>query len=530
MQKIKFFDECFILFDIFFSFFYNKFMKDLKKVKDQTKKPAKPVKEKEKLKTGAPKQKPNKAQAVKNPIDKKMLVIIISIISVAVIAAVTIAIVCIVSGKNKPAQLAAIEVMVAGKTTGYSAFDQFDDDGMALRVRYQDGTEDVVYDGWSYCYVSTDAETVYHTDHFYAGETKVKIDYGGKSCFLSIEKVAKLVQDYQIELTEYSQIKTGQNVAFPMQYLSLTKLDGAAAENNKLEFVYCTNFTNYLDYAPATSSEGTQTLGGAPSKAGFYKVFAKIPGDKNHKDVFSNVVEFALIDEQEIAICAKQGEQFFGFKELADATAANPNVPNQISPNYIEFEVATEGENRVIKYYSTFAESGNVMIFSDHITLINGLKKTQISFKNDKISYQNAQNVTKMLTKWNIPAYLGTYKMTISQQVADLLNMSTLGGKVCTLQIGYDNVKKDGVVYFTLDIARIGTDEIWHDETLVGVVNHAINTDGESSLVFTAVGSNTVEKLFALEDIDVNVRLNSILVSMTGDERAVSNGTYQRQI
>lgn len=467
-----------------------------------------------------------KSESEKKTIDKKKLTIIISIAIAAV--AIVVSFICIIVVATKPATISTIDVASANKTTGYKAFDIFDDDGLTLKATYSDGTISIIEDGWTVSYVSINGDNeTYHGDCFYGGETKVKINYQDKSCYLTISEVEKINQDYQVSVSEYSQIATGSQVSLPEEFVSIKNLQGQTATGVNYEIVYCTSFDDFSNYQTTTSANGAMVNGGSPSSVGFYKAFIKINGDRNYNEVVSNVVDFAIIDENQISLCASDTETTFGWRDLSDKSLFIPTESDPLNPNYIEFDIVTVDNKKLINYSSTFAGKGLAMIFSDHITLVSNNEKTQILQKNNKILINNGEI---SLVKWEVPAYLGIYQMTISSGTASEYNINLKEeDKLCKLKIYYDETAKDGKIYFELNCVWTlpqSDSDLYSYETYKGYVVYAIGQDGKGSLTFNVLMSGDTVMLFKVNNIIPNEEISKISVEYNYENLQLSNGEY----
>lgn len=397
------------------------------------------------------------------------------------------------------------------KQSGYKAFDTFDDGGLQLKATYSDGSFVILNDGWTISYLSADsALQPSHTDCFYGGEDSVKIKYQNKSITLRLlDDVKKINRGVSAILEEYSQIKTDNIKEFPADNI---KIMDSQAQSISLDYeiVYCTSFEDYENYEPTTTQDGATTEGGVPTNAGTYKVFAKVFGDKNYDDVLSNVVEFNIVSQDSIDLFAKEGEEFFAFKEVFDVAPENPV--------YIEFEMSEINE---VLYFSTFAGNGKAMIFADHITLVSEDEKTQIIYENDEILLQNGE---KTLKKWVIPSFIGIYEMTITPEMA-AGHMEISENQTCTLEIYYDKNDKDGKIMFTLNCIWFlphGNSDMWERVQYEGVASYSPST---KRLSFDLLNRTN---LFAIQCESSVIQLENILVNIPGAGNELSNGEYVR--
>ena len=458
----------------------------------------------------------------KKILTKKQIIIISSISAAVFVVALTI-ILCLVLIKpaNNPSYptLSSIEVHVAGKTTDYKAFDEFDDDGLKLKATYSDESTTTIAAGWTIWYVSqSGTEESLHNDCFYGGETKVKIEFNGKYCYLNVEEVERIESSLNVEISRYSQIYNGNVARLPQENINVKNSNGESVANASYEIVYCKTFNNFDDYQPTTSIDGALTEGGAPSKTGTYKVFVKLIGDKNYFDKCSNVVELNVVDETKTGLFALNGEDFFAWKEQT--------IPIPTDPAYIEFELMTENNKKVIKYYSTFAGNGFAYIYSDGIELNGDNEKTQIYLENDRISIKSGETTLK---KWNIPGYLGSYERVVTPEYVDEnFGLYLEQEQNCKLEIYVDNELNDGKVYFTYEL-------LWRDgenlsmEIIEGFVVYSEPQSGTSSLAFNVLDGNDVTNLFIISGVLESEELDVINITIEGlSEAAISNGEYQR--
>lgn len=490
-----------------------------KKVSSEKHLPAKNARQKNEKRK---KEKKSKDKKEKKPLTKKQI-ILISSISAAVLVAILAVVLCLVLIKPAKAPdyptLSAIEVKVASKTTGYKAFDQFDDDGLILKATYSDESTKEILEGWTISYISQSGETeTMHSDHFYGGETKVKINYLGRTCYLMVDEVEKIESDLQITLERHSQIQTGEVINLPSEKLKITNDDGDSVAGASYELVYCKTFNSVVDYELTSSEDGSQAEGGAPKKVGTYKVFAKLLGDKNYFDKLSDVVELNIVDETQTGLFAQSSEDFFAWKEQV--------IPVPTDPSYVEFELVTDNNGKNIKFYSTFAGSGFAYIYSDGIELICDNEKTQISLENNEISIKNSQTTLK---KWNIPAYLGVYERIVTPEyVADNFHLTLAEEETCKLDIYIDDTQKDGKVYFSYDLLwRNG--ETLSMQRIEGFVTYSKSQSGIGNLAFNVINEDVISNLFTISGISENDRLSVIEILIQGvSEAAVSNGEYQR--
>ena len=401
------------------------------------------------------------------------------------------------------------------KTSGYKAYDCFDDDGLVLKANYSNGGFVIVQSGWTYQYVFGEGDNqVYHTEYFYGGESKIKINYENKSIMLNIDEVEKINQDLTITINEYSQIQTGTQINIPTNYISVKDLTNQTLDNVSYQLIYCKDFVDYLNYQPTTTEDGASVEGGAPAMVGSYKVFAKAAGDTNYKHLYSNVAEFNIIDETNIDLLPQQNEEFFAWKE--------DKKFNQ-SQEYIQFEIEEIDGIKTLTYNSSFAENGYAMIFSNHITLINGNEKVQIRLENNKILINN--NIE--LKKWTIPSYVGTYQKTITTEDASDNGYLLLNDKICKLEIFVDEYKKDGKTYFKLDILCINGETLI-DGCYEGVVEYSIGQNGVGSLSFQTIEDDRITNLFLINDISLNQSISQINIMLMSPMDSLSNGIYQK--
>lgn len=495
-----------------------------KKIKKESKEKKVDKKKAEKIKIKKEKNvKSEEKQKKSKKINKKTLIILISSIS-AFLLALTLTLCLIFIKPNKGYELENIEVFTVGKVSGYKAFDEFNSEGFKIKANYSDGTFVILEQGWSMSYVSIDGQTT-HDDCFYGGENKIKIIYNEKTCFANIEPVEKINRELIITATEYSQIYTGNRINIPASFVSVKDFDEVSISNPEFKVVYCTEFNNYSDFVQTTIAEGSVVNGGAPSKIGNYKAFVLISADQNYNELKSNVVDFCIVDESQINLCAKNNETFFGWRELSDATLQNPNLENPLDPTYIEFEIIENNGIKELKYHSSFADDGIAMIFDDHINLISDFGVSKIKFENNKISINNNE---KNLQKWFIPSYLGEYKMIITPEEAEAFDIILTENYECSLHIYYDNENKDGKISFTLTCMEIPPQTtVVNYLSLSGSATYAIGQNGIGSLSFKYISGGSITELFLISNIQPDQSLNSILVDMSNNEGLfISCGEY----
>lgn len=398
------------------------------------------------------------------------------------------------------------------KTSGYEAFDEFDDSGLQLKATYSDGSFVILSDGWTISYVSENNGTeTLHNDFFYGGENQIKIEYNEKFLNLSLsEEVEKVDREIIIKVEEFAQIKSENISEIPRENVTIINADDQLINLN-YELVYCSNFENYSNYQPTAMQDGVTRVGGVPTNVGTYKVFARVRADKNYNEVVSNVVEFNIVDKETIDVFAKDGEEFFAFKEVSEIALENPA--------YIEFEMS---ENNELLYYSTFIENGYVMVFSDHMTLVSDNEKLQITYENNEILFDNGE---KTLKKWIVPSYVGTYEMTVTPEMAAEYYMEMSENQTCSLEIYYDENSKDGKINFTLDCIWFlpqGNSDMWEIIQYEGVVSYSPSTQRLSFDLLD--GTN----LFAIQCESSTIQLENVLVNIPGAGNELSNGEYIR--
>lgn len=413
--------------------------------------------------------------------------------------------------------VSSLTVIATGRLSGYDAFDSLDCEGLVLKATYSNGLVVDITSGYSISYCFKDnPNQPYHTDYFYAGETKVKITFGEAYCFLTVDEVAKINRSYTIELEEYSQIYNGNRIEIPKENVVIKNSQGQVVNKN-FKLVYCSTFNDYYNNLKTTTNHGAIVQGGAPSHVGEYKVYAMIEGNDNFNNLYSNVVEFNIIDESNIDLCAKENEKFFGFKEASQIA--------KLDPYYIQFEVQSENNNKKLKYHSTFAGDGEAMIFSDHITLIGENEKTQIRLENDKIYFQNSE---KILNKWITPSYLGTYQKTITPEDASQFGIIFNEDEICKIEIFIDEDKKDGKVHFKFDLWWKLTDEICNNEIIEGYVFYSEDQAGTGNLAFNRIDGDRIINLFSINEISNSHQLTSFIINMAAEQAQISNGQYTR--
>lgn len=541
-----------ILIDIFLYIFYNKFMEKqnkLNKVDENldtkfnqkkteiSKKPVinktsktvnksntKKVINKKKLNDSnkpekGDKQTGEKVKKTHKPLSKKQIILISSISVAAVVLVLTI-VLCLVFIKPKTPEitLSKIEVLRSPtKLSGYQAFEEFDDDGLVLKATYSDDSTRDVYEGWQVLYVSSDNIT--HTDGFYAGETKVRIDYYGKTCEIEIDEVLKVQRNVQISLERYSQIKIGNAVNLPIENVVIKNLVGEIITNLDFTLVYCKQFESLQNYQKTTADDGAIVVGGAPKNAGTYKVFAVINGGQNYFDKQSDAVELSIVDDETLELYAGSGEIKFGFKEHG--------IPAPINPTYIEFELDETGDFKTINYYSNFAGNGKAYIYETEIELISSENgKTQISLENNEISIKNSE---KVLKKWLRPNYLGTYERTVTPEfVLDNYGLTLSENKKVTLEIFDDDTKKDGTIYFKFNLLWKNGEQLELKE-MTGTVVFSKSQSGTGNLSFNIKSGELNTKLFGIDGINESDNLSTITINdLSLVEASVSSGEYTK--
>jgi len=410
--------------------------------------------------------------------------------------------------------LTSIEVRVPSTKKTYSAFEQFEDEGLILRATYSDGRVVDILSGWTISYVGANNDGYYHSDCFYGGESKIKIDYQGQSCYMNINKVEKINRDEFISINEYSQIATGDKIELPTNFVEIKNASGENVQNAQYKLIYCTEFIDFDNYTTTSSDDGAIVSGGAPINVGSYRVFAKIDGDDNYTETYSNVAEFNIIDEDQIALMARNGEEFFAWKE--------PQKTNQTNQAYIQFEICEIDEVKQIKYDSTFAGSGIAMIFDNHITLVGEDFNTYIKYQTDKILINNDMIE---LEKWTYPTYLGTYEKKITISEAAEYGIVLEEDKICCLNIYIDESKKDGIVYFSFNCLWVQTEDVYFEYTYNGKVTFS-DLSQIANLAFIIDGS---ELLFKIDNINLTKPLTEIDIKMNA-EREISSGKYEKKI
>lgn len=467
-------------------------------------------------------EKNNKEKKVKKEHKKltKKQIILISSISAAIAAVILTIVLCVVLIKPKSPEITLSKIEVLRypiKTSGYKAFDEFDDDGLVLKATYSDESTRDIYEGWQVLYISSDDSV--HADGFYAGETKVNILYHEKTCEIAVDEVSKTQRDVQISLQRYSQIKTEGEVNLPTDNVTIKNSAGETITGIDYTLVYCRQFESLQNYQKTTIDDGSLASGGAPKNVGFYKVFAVISGGQNYFDIQSSAVEFSIIDEQSLELYAASGETKFGFKEQV--------VPAPINPTYIEFELSETNGIKTINYYSNFAGNGKAYVYEKDIELISSdNEKTQISFKNDEISLQNAQNPLK---KWLRPAYLGTFERTVTPEfILSEYGLVLSENKTLSLNVFLDDTKKDGIVYFKFNLLWKNGEQPEMKE-IDGTVVYSKNQNGTGNLSFNIANEQLITKLFGIDNIEESNNMSVIEIEINNiSEAVISSGEYTK--
>ncbi len=451
------------------------------------------------------KEKTSKEKKPRKKLTKKQIIMLISIISVSVLVLAGITVWIVLSTRPK-VTVSSLQI-VSAQTQNYRAFDEFDDSSLNLMAKYSDGSESKVESGWRVWYVSTDGETL-HDDCFYGGESILKIEYGGKFCELEIEAVEKIDRiGAKLSLTRYSQIADGNAVNLPSSHVSVTA-------GYDVELVYVKNFTTFSNYQPTTTDDGAVSNGKAPVNANTYYVFAKIAGDNNYKDKFSNVAELNIVDEDLVTIFAKGEEVKFGYKEMTNIQGNVFATGN----DYIEFEIT--GDKKII-YTSSFAGSGTAVIFKDEIELDNGTQKVQLLQKNNEICIKNGEIITKTLTKWHIPSIAGTYEKVITIAEAAEKGVTISENKTCVLDINYEETQKDGDVMFVFNgytyLPNSSPAEIT-EFILEGTIVYSVDQSGNMIMKFVTTSQ--------IEEFSINILQNDFEIVFGNNLFEISNGNY----
>lgn len=430
----------------------------------------------------------------------KCFILILSLIAVPLIIA---------GCKNNSPYVTSIEILKVEKRSGYKAFEKFNENEMMIRANYSDGTFSNISSGWEITYVSVDGQ-LEHNDCFYAGENKVKINFGGQVFVLSLfDEVEKIENENTISIEEYAKIYNGEAANLPLENISILNSQSEEISAN-FEIIYCTSFEDFENYVLTSSEDGADEQGKAPSKIGTYKVFAKILGGQNYTDVYSNVVEVSIFSEISTGLFSNQNQSFFAWKEIDSLDDVY---------DYVEFELKNENATKQIAYSSTFAGNGYVMVFSDHMTLVSENKKVQFKLDNNKISVKNNQII---MEKWIKPAYLGNYEMVINKEKANELNYNTDEDFICKLNIFVNEDEKNGEVYFKLICLSKNTEALTTKTELEGKAVYDVDN---KKLSFVSEG--------IIEFISINIDKNQIPIKLelkqaagASSELVISQGNY----